>query len=91
MYPWFSGDEKNVCPNQPQMQHIVLRCKNHPHLTWSTKNTPYIGGRTVFFSGDWGWKPKEGQTWADKPRECDCPLEDLYHDCKDDPKEEKEK
>ena len=81
MYPWFSGDEQNVCPNAPQMKHITLRCKNHPALTWSTKNTPYIGGRSIFFSSNWN---NEGQY----QREWDCPLSDIYHDCKDDEKEE---
>lgn len=61
-----------ITPKAPYGQHIKLICKNHPHLSWSTKN---IGGsnadgtlwteRSVFFSGD-------GRT-----PECDCPIRDL--------------
>lgn len=40
-------------------RHIALRCKNHPHLRWSTKNIAPIGARSIFFSGNFG-------------EECDC-------------------
>lgn len=29
-------------------KHITLTCKNHPTLTWSTKNIDYIGARNIF-------------------------------------------
>jgi len=44
-------------------KHILLRCKNHPELRWSTKNIAPIGARSIFFQGD--------------GRECDCPGSDL--------------
>lgn len=29
--------------------HIPLKCKNHPHLRWSTKNIAPLGCRSVFY------------------------------------------
>lgn len=38
------------------MRHVILTCKNHPELRWSTKeiavsNGRYNGQRTIFFNG----------------------------------------
>jgi hypothetical protein len=38
-----------IVPWAPYGQHIQLRCKNHPQLSWSTKNIRFIGARSVFF------------------------------------------
>ncbi len=74
MYP-FVTDGKRICDNSDYGKHIVLRCKNHPEKTWSTKNIAYIGCRSLFYNlyND----PKQGQ-------ECDCSIRELYHDHKDD-------
>jgi len=63
-------DEKyTICPWHEYGRHIVLRCRNHPELQWTTKNINNIGARHIFF---------EGAT-----RECECKLSELYHTCKD--------
>lgn len=49
---------------QPYGQHIGLTCRNHPTLTWSTKNIDYIGARSIFFNGF-------------HAIECSCPMSDL--------------
>jgi len=38
------------------MRHVILTCKNHPELRWSTKecavtNGKYNGQRNIFFEG----------------------------------------
>ena len=66
MYPWVDGA---ICKECAPGEHIELRCKNHQHLTWSTKNLGYIGARTIFF--DLYNKATE--------RACDCPADKLYH------------
>jgi hypothetical protein len=53
-----------IDPSQPWGQHIKLTCKNHPDMTWHTKNISYIGARSIFYTGEWG-------------TECDCPASDL--------------
>lgn len=51
-------------------QHIALTCKNHPGLTWSTKNIGALWegklfpSRSIFYSGDVG-------------TECNCPTSSL--------------
>jgi hypothetical protein len=77
-FPWFSGGE-TICPNVTCGAHITLRCKNHPDLRWSTKNIGYIGGRSIFFSSNWGAKDV-----SDYKQECECKISDLYHDHADD-------
>ncbi len=62
------ASDNRIVDHAPYGRHIALRCKNHPHLRWSTKNIDYIGARTIFYSlmqGD----PKEP--------ECSCPASDL--------------
>lgn len=54
-----------IDPEQEYGAHIALTCRNHPELSWHTKNIDYIGARSIFFS-DWG-----------KATECDCPVRDL--------------
>jgi hypothetical protein len=49
----------------PYGRHVALRCKNHPHLRWSTKNIAPIGARNIFFLG------KPGEV------ECSCSGSDL--------------
>lgn len=39
------------------MRHVILTCKNHPGLRWSTKeiavtNGRYNGSRNIFFQGE---------------------------------------
>ena len=41
---------------------IDLRCKNHPHLSWYTKNISPIGCRKIY---------------SNQYEECDCPCSDL--------------
>jgi hypothetical protein len=56
-----------IVKQAPYGQHIDLRCKNHPHLRWSTKNISHIGARKVFY---------DLMDVCDEP-ECSCPLSDL--------------
>lgn len=51
----------------PYGRHIALRCKNHPHLRWSTKNIDFIGARSVFYD-------LRGEMTE---QECVCPIQDL--------------
>lgn len=44
-------------------QHFGLTCKNHPTMSWSTKNIAPLGARSIFFNDD--------------GVECDCPMADL--------------
>ena len=44
-------------------QHIDLTCKNHPDLSWSTKNIDGIGCRTIFYNLACD---------DNMPNECDC-------------------
>jgi hypothetical protein len=48
-----------IIPWVPEMQHVSLTCRNHPHLCWSTKNYGGIGqdghvylARSLFFFGE---------------------------------------
>ena len=40
------------------MRHVILTCKNHPNLRWSTKECAvnsdgaYNGSRNIFFNGE---------------------------------------
>lgn len=64
-------------------QHVALRCKNHPHLRWSTKNIAPIGARNIFFCGDdKGDSPRIENEGTPEQRvvyvtECDCPIDAL--------------
>lgn len=31
--------------------HVILTCRNHQHLRWTTKNISPIGCRNIFFAG----------------------------------------
>jgi hypothetical protein len=62
-----------ICPWHPYGACIELRCKNHPHLTWSTKNIDCIGAHSIFF---------DPRSVAKEP-ECDCHANKLYHECAD--------
>lgn len=54
-----------IDPSRPYGQHILLTCKHHPDLRWSTKNIDGIGARSIFF------QHQDGQT------ECSCSGRDL--------------
>jgi hypothetical protein len=56
-----------ITTKAPYGQHIMLTCKNHPNLRWSTKNIDYIGARHIFFDLD---RKCNGY-------ECPCPASDL--------------
>ena len=43
---------QTIDPTVPYTSKVVLTCKDHPNLRWSTKNISYIGARTIFFDGD---------------------------------------
>lgn len=51
-----------IVSNRHYGEHIALTCRNHPDLTWSTKNIGCIGMRSIFFNGG---------------VECSCPMSDL--------------
>jgi hypothetical protein len=53
-----------ITPKAAYGQHIKLTCKDHPELSWSTKNIDRIGCRTIFY-----------MTYATP--ECNCPLSKL--------------
>jgi len=53
---------ETIDPNQEYGKHIVLTCKLHPDLRWSTKNISYIGARTLFFNGNVTHDHKENPT-----------------------------
>ena len=55
-------DDKLV-EGAPYGQHFGLTCKNHPTMSWSTKNIAPLGARSIFFNDD--------------GVECDCPMADL--------------
>ena len=73
------------------MRHVVLTCKNHPHLRWSCKeiafeegNGGYNGRRTLFFNGqatgkfyDWGAPRCVKTVEGALIEECSCPASDL--------------
>ena len=73
------------------MRHVILTCKNHPDLRWSTKeiavhNGKYTGERHIFFmgtpSGQGMFSDGSGldcETFHDGHivRECECPMSDL--------------
>lgn len=56
-----------IIKTAPYGVHIQLRCVNHPHLRWSTKNISHIGARTIFYD-------LHGECTES---ECSCPLKDL--------------
>jgi len=56
--------DARITTSAPYGQHIGLRCRNHPHLRWHTKNIAPIGCRRVFYDS------------ANVP-ECTCPAGDL--------------
>lgn len=60
--------DPRITKKAPYGRHIGLRCRNHPELTWSTKNISPIGCRTLFYN--LGGYP-------DAPPECACPMRDL--------------
>ena len=60
-----------ICPEHQYGEHIVLRCKNHPEKTWSTKNIDFIGARSIFYNLH--MDPNMGP-------ECSCHARELYHD-----------
>jgi hypothetical protein len=60
--------ECTIDPDQPYGEHIALTCRNHPELTWTTKNIDFIGARSIFFAS--------GRT-APYPDECSCSARDL--------------
>lgn len=49
-------------------KHILLTCKNHPDLRWTTKNIAPIGSRNIFF---------EGSVTGKSENECTCSCGDL--------------
>jgi len=75
------------------MRHVILTCKNHPHLRWSCKEIAfddtygYNGSRSIFFNG----VPTERGMYSDGSgldcttftpeggivSECKCPSSDL--------------
>lgn len=63
-----SDPEGRIVTSAVYGQPIGLTCKNHPELSWNTKNIAPIGCRTLFFNGD-----RAGRY----VRECDCSLRDL--------------
>lgn len=65
-------DDDRICDKHERTEHIVLTCKNHPNLTWSTKNIAPIGARSIFYN--LYSKPEMGP-------ECECPLSALVHKC----------
>lgn len=57
-----------ICEKHPTGQHIYYRCRNHPDRLYTTKNIDFLGARHIFPAG-----PLE--------KDCDCSIDDLYHDC----------
>ena len=68
------------------MSHVIMTCKNHPNLRWSTKEEAvsadgkYTGARNIFFNGT----PSGKGMYADGSgldcvyaEECNCPASDL--------------
>lgn len=57
-----------ITDKAPYGAHIMLTCKQHPTLRWSTKNITPIGCRTLFYNlyND-----------PDMEAECECPISDL--------------
>ena len=72
MYPFVEG---RICENVPEAQHITLRCRQHPMKTWSQKNLGYIGARSLFYNLHYK---------VDMGEECNCSIDELYHDHADD-------
>lgn len=60
----------SICPKCPPGQHITLTCRNHPQLSWSTKNITCIGARSIFYNL---------MSYPNMGPECECPLSDLHH------------
>jgi hypothetical protein len=71
------NDDDRICKNC-ERGHIGLTCKNHPNLTWSTKNISHIGARSIFF---FGAKAEDGKDRDRFVAECDCSGRDLIHVC----------
>lgn len=62
-------------------RHIALRCKNHPHMRWSTKNICCIGARSIFYCGAFvggEFKPHEPECTCSGELLEPCP-EELGH------------
>ena len=72
------------------MRHLILTCKNHPNLRWSTTDCAwsgfYNGSRNIFFkgipSGRGMYQDGSGLdcvtfTGTEIIRECDCSPSDL--------------
>lgn len=57
---------KSIDDSQEYGSMIALTCKNHPELTWRTKNIDYIGARTIFF-----------HLSENLYQECDCHVREL--------------
>ena len=55
-------DSYYINPAVKDKGFVQLKCKNHPHLKWHTKNIAPIGCRTIF---------------TEQHEECDCSLSDL--------------
>lgn len=53
------ASEGRLVADRPYGQHFGLTCKNHPTMSWSTKNIAPLGARSIFFNYD--------------GIECDCP------------------
>lgn len=62
------------------MRHVILTCKNHPHLRWQCKSIAtspqggYNGARHIFFRGTHDDATGK-DSWAGP--ECTCPARDL--------------
>lgn len=66
-------NDDRIVKQVPRGTHITLTCKNHPTLSWSTKNIAPIGCRTIFYN----LMDVDGMG-----RECDCTLSNLIPDPK---------
>ena len=87
------GDEEdaqdvvvNVLNEGGSMRHVVLTCKNHPELRWSTKeiavcNGKYTGARNIFFMGKTYTPPRFHSDMSgvecENAYECSCSSGDL--------------
>jgi hypothetical protein len=60
----FTQNHHTIDPNVLYGQHIPLTCRNHPNLSWHTKNIGPIGSRHIFYGT------------PDEP-ECECPVSAL--------------
>jgi len=66
--------DDRIVPTRPYGEHIVLTCRNHPDLRWTTKNIAPLGCRSLFY---WGNKEQhETHDFVREP-ECPCSIRDL--------------